>query len=77
MRETLEILQPRQSKELVLRMLRDEGVDAQDDVVADVVTIIKGMTQDKLKKLLGEFKTNAEQAELHRILVEIGEFADR
>ena len=77
LRETLEILQPRQSKELILRMLRDEGLDPEDDIVADVVTIIKGLPQDKLKKVLGEFKTADEQEKLHRILVEIGEFTDR
>ena len=77
LRETLEILQPRQSKDLLLRMLSDEGLDAEDDVVADVVTIIKGLPQDKLKKLMGEFKTATEQEKLHRILMEIGEFTDR
>ena len=70
---TLEILQPKQAKDLLLRFLEDEGLDAEDDVMADVVAIVRTMPQEKLKKLLGEFKTEKERETLHRILLEIGE----
>ena len=74
---TLEAIQPRQAKDLILRMLEDEGLDSNDDVVADVVTIVKAMPRDKLKRIFGEFKTGEEREKLHRIMVEIGEFHDR
>lgn len=70
---TLEVLQPKQAKNLILRMLADEGLDEDDDVLADIVTIVKAMPQDKLRRILGEFKTDFEREQLHRVLVEIGE----
>jgi hypothetical protein len=69
---TLEILQPKQSKDLMMAMLEDQSV-AGDDVLGDVLSIIRGLPQDKVKKIFGEFKTEAERAELHRILVALGE----
>ena len=40
----------------------------------DVVTIFKSMPEDRLKKLNSEFKTEKEKQQLHRILLEMGEF---
>jgi len=74
---TLESLQPKQAKEVILAMLKDEHADATDDVLSDVVTIVKSMSQDKLKKIFAEFKSDSERQTLHRILVEIGEVATR
>lgn len=68
---TLEVVQPQQSKDLMMAMLQDQSVPG-DDVLADVLTIIRGLPQDKVKKIFGEFKTEAERAELHRILVALG-----
>jgi hypothetical protein len=70
---TLVILQPKQAKDLILRMLQEEGLDEDDDVLQDVVTIVKSMPQERLKKILGEFKTDEERQTLHRIFVEIGD----
>lgn len=74
---TLEVLAAKHTKTLLLRMLRDDGLDPQDNVVEDVVTIVKGMPQDKLKKLHAEFKSDPEREQLHRILSRIGEFAKK
>lgn len=71
---TLENLSPRQAKDIILRTLKDEGIDG-DDVMDDVVTIFKEMPEGKLKKILGEFKTDQEQKTLHRIVMEIGGLA--
>ena len=73
---TLENLQPKQAKDTLLRILEDEGKDPEDDVLADVVAIVRSMPQEKLKKILGEFKTEAERTTLHRIMLEIGEIED-
>lgn len=70
---TLENLSARQAKDIILRTLDDEGLDPSDDVMADIVTIIKEMPEAKLKKILGEFKTDQEQEMLHRIVMEIGD----
>ena len=74
---TLEILQPKQAKDLLLRILEDEKLQADDDVLSDVVAIVRSMPQDKLKKILGEFKTEAERTTLHKIMLEIGEMENR
>jgi len=73
---TLENLSPRQAKDIILRTLDDEGLDEGDDVVEDIVTIVKAMPESKLKKILGEFKTAEEQEKLHRIVMEIGDLND-
>ncbi len=74
---TLENLSSRQAKDIILRTLEDEGLDEGDDVMQDVVTIVKAMPQSKLKKILGEFKTDEEQEVLHRILMKIRELANK
>jgi hypothetical protein len=73
LQRTLEVLRPKQSKELLLRMLDDQGLDPNDDVLQDVVTIVKSMPMDKRKKILGEFKTAQDRVRLHEILTQIGE----
>jgi hypothetical protein len=72
-RETLQILQPKQAKDLILQMLDEDGDSPEDDVLGDVIEIITTMAPDKLKKILGEFKGESEREQLHRILVAIGE----
>ncbi len=74
-RRTLEVLQPKQTKDLVIDMLRDGDSHPEDDVLEDVLAIIRGMPQDKLKKIFGEFKTEEERVVLNRILLGIGELA--
>jgi hypothetical protein len=69
---TLEVLQPKQSKDLLLRILEDAPAPG-EDILADVVAIVQAMPQDKLRKIFGEFKTERERETLHRILLEIGE----
>ena len=63
-RLTLEALRPRQAKDQMIRMLEDDQMEA-------VVTIIKGMTLDKRKKLLAEFKVADEPDKLAEILKQI------
>jgi hypothetical protein len=69
---TLEVLQAKQAKDLILGMLEEEDPTGEDDVLGDVVEMIRTMPQEKLKKILGEFKTNAERETLHRIMMELG-----
>ncbi len=72
-RRTLEVLQPKQTKDLIIDMLQDGDVAPGDDVLADVLAMIRGMPQDKLKKIFGEFKTEEERTILNQILRAIGE----
>jgi hypothetical protein len=72
---TLEALSPRQAKDILLRTLEDEGLDEGDDVVSDVVTIVKAMPEGKRKKIWAELKTDEEQEMLHRMVMEIGELS--
>ncbi|MDP6553564.1 MAG: hypothetical protein QGG71_02795 [Pirellulaceae bacterium] len=72
---TLEALSPRQAKDILLRTLEDEGLDEGDDVVSDVVTIVKAMPEGKRKKIWAELKTDEEQEMLHRMFMEIGELS--
>jgi hypothetical protein len=63
-RMTIESMRPRQAKDQMMRMLKDDQMEA-------VVTIIKGMTPDKRKKLLAEFKAGDEPDRLADILKQI------
>jgi len=69
--QTLEIVQPVQAKAIVLRMLDEKRVD-ETQALAHVAEIMQALGADKLKKLLGEFKSETERAALHRILTHIG-----
>ena len=63
---TLEALDPRQAKDQILMMLERD-----DNSMIDVVKIIKAMSTDKRKKIMGEFRSEAEQEKLADILDEI------
>ncbi len=67
---TLESLSPRQAKDILLRMLADHGLNQGDNVLADVVTIIKAMPTGKRSKIMAEFKTDEEQEVLHQMVME-------
>lgn len=69
----LAVLTPRQSKELILRMLVDKDLHPMDDVMSDIVTIIKSMPESKLKKIMAEFKTEDELDQLFEIMAAIGD----
>ena len=56
-------------------MLDDELLNPEDDVLGDIVAIIRSMPQENLRKILGEFTTEEEEQILHRILVELGQIA--
>jgi dihydroxyacetone kinase-like predicted kinase len=70
---TLEVINPKQAKDQILRMLAEAGVENQERVQRDVVTILKTMPLDKRKKILAEFKTDEEAEKLHEILKQIRE----
>ena len=72
MQQTLESLQPVQTKAIFLRMLSDKTADEQQ-ALAEVTEIMQAMSTDKLKKILAEFKSDAERATLHQILAHIGQ----
>jgi hypothetical protein len=65
--QTLEVIQPKQAKEQLVKML-DEPKTAIDDPMEDVVRILKAMPLDKRKKILAEFKTPDETKILSEVL---------
>jgi hypothetical protein len=69
---TLESLPPKQAKEIIRTALTDPDTDPSDDVMADIVSVIKSMPAAKSRKIFDELKTDEERELLHRILVEIG-----
>jgi hypothetical protein len=74
---TLEVVAPKQAKEILRSMLSTPPIDPADNVMRDVVGIIKRLPDNKLRKILAEFKTEDERKLLHRILFEIGELDER
>ena len=48
---TLAVLQPKQVKTILIRMLEDQGLDPDDDVMEDVVTMIKEMPPSALSPI--------------------------
>ncbi|HEY2415852.1 MAG TPA: hypothetical protein VGI40_26665 [Pirellulaceae bacterium] len=65
--QTLEVIQPKQAKDQLVKML-EEPKTATDDPMEDVVRILKAMPLDKRKKILAEFKTPDENKILSEIL---------
>jgi hypothetical protein len=65
--QTLEAMQPKQSKDQLMKMLA-EPKTTNNDPMEDVVRILKAMPLDKRKKILQEFKTPEEIEKLHDIL---------
>jgi hypothetical protein len=70
---TLEVIQPKQAKDQILRMLEEAKPEERAAVDRDVITILKAMPLDKRKKIIGEFKTEEEAQKLHDILQQIRE----
>jgi len=70
---TLEVMQPKQAKDQILRMLEEAAPAELERVQRDVVTILKSMPLDKRKKILTEFKTEEEAEKLYEILKQIRE----
>ena len=74
---TVEVAAPKQAKDILRTMLASAPADPTDDVMRDVIEVIKSLPDNKLRKLLAEFKTDDERVLLHRILVEIGALDER
>lgn len=70
LQRTLEAMQPKQAKDQIMTMLKDPATAA-DDPMQDVVTIMKAMSLEKRKKILGAFTTEEEIKRLAEILKEI------
>jgi hypothetical protein len=65
--QTLEAIQPKQSKDQLMKMLAEQKTPT-NDPMEDVVRILKAVQLDKRKKILAEFKTPEEIEKLHEIL---------
>ncbi len=74
---TVEVATPKQAKDILRSMLTAAPIDPADNVMKDVVGLIKTLPDNKLRKILAEFKTEDERKLLHRIMVEIGELDER
>lgn len=61
---TLEVMQPRQAKDQLLKMIEDDGMP-------DVVALMKALSAEKRKKIVAEFKSGDEPEKLYEILREI------
>lgn len=70
---TLEVMQPKQAKDQILRMLEEATPEEREKVNRDVVTMLKSMPLDKRKKIITEFKTEEESEKLYEILKQIRE----
>lgn len=73
LQRTLEVMQPKQAKDQILRMLDEASPGSQENVKRDVVTMLKAMPLDKRKKIISEFRTEQEAEKLHDILKQIRE----
>ena len=62
--DVLELISPEQAKLQILNMIKDNAM-------ADVVAIIKGMAEDKRKKILAEFTQGDDSVQLADILKEL------
>lgn len=69
--QTLEVMNPKQAKDQIIRVLAEPPVIEQDRPLQDVVSILTTMALDKRKKILGEFKSPQEMETLAVILREI------
>jgi hypothetical protein len=63
----LEAIQPKQAKDLILKMIA-EPAGENDDSLDAAVTILKNMSVEKSRKIIAEFKTPEEVEQLHKIL---------
>ena len=66
----LEVMNPKQAKDQILRMLKD-APNTDDDPMRDIVTILKTMPADKQKKILAEFKLEPEEQKLAEVLRQV------
>ncbi|MCC9605674.1 hypothetical protein LOC68_21760 [Blastopirellula sp. JC732] len=66
LQRTMEAIDARQAKEQMMIMLERD-----DNSMQDVVTILKGMPNDKRKKIIAEFRTEEEKQKLADILNQI------
>lgn len=64
LRQTLENMSPKQAKDHLLRMFADGAGD-------DLVSVFTSLSVEKRKKIVGEFRTPAEQQTLHEILRDV------
>ena len=60
-------MQPKQSKDQLMKMLAEPKTPTSDPI-EEVVRILKAVQLDKRKKILSEFKTPEEIEKLHEIL---------
>jgi hypothetical protein len=70
---TIEITSPKQAKDILTNMLATAPADPADNVMADITDILKSLPDNRLRKILAEFKTEEERVVLHQLLVEIGD----
>ncbi len=66
----LETMNPKQSKEQILRILDDEEI-GEDRALNHVVNMVKSMPLERRKKILAEFKAGDDAKRLHAILKRI------
>ncbi len=66
----LEAIQPKQAKDLIMKMI-DEPMSENDDSLDAAVTILKNMAVEKSRKIIAEFRSPDEIKRLHEILYRI------
>ncbi len=65
---TLMSMPPRQAKDHLLLFLDEAAAEGDAQAIDDVVALLRSMPTDKRKRILGEFKSPAEQEQLASIL---------
>jgi hypothetical protein len=66
----LEAIQPKQAKDLIMKMI-EEPADENDNSLDAAVTMLKNMPVEKSRKIIAEFKSPEEIEQLHEILSRI------
>ena len=65
---TLEVIEPKQAKDEVLKILAEDETNGNEQGMNDVVAMVRAMPLDSRRNIFAEFKSKPETEKLHAIL---------